>query len=39
MIAENAESTELAITFTTHPTDLDNSVIIREGELHTWNIM
>ena len=32
MVVENAESTELAITFTAHLTDSDNKVLLLEKE-------
>ena len=35
MIVENAESTESAITFTTHLTDSDNKVLSLEKENYT----
>ena len=35
MVVENTEPTESAITFTTHSTDSDNTVLLSEKEHYT----
>ena len=35
MIIENIEPTESAITFTTHSTDLDHTILLSEKENYT----